>query len=101
MSSMRATHNGTMKRIMALLAALLPLLGTPSSDYLSLKHKFDLIESEKLRPGSRVTLTSSELNAYVANEAADFPGQPVRETRLELGDGTASGSALIDFLKLR
>src|SRR5882724_3258549 len=90
-----------MKRMMALLAALLPLLGTPSSDYLSAKHKFDLIESDKLRPGSRVTLTSNELNAYVANEAAEFPGQAVREPTLQLGDGTASGSAHIDFLKLR
>src|SRR5262249_23101287 len=90
-----------MKRTLALLAALLPLLGTPSSDYLSIKHKFDLIESEKLRPGSRLTLTSNELNAYVINEAAEFPGHSVRDPKLQLGDGSASGSAMIDFLKLR
>ena len=84
----------------ALLGLLIPLLGAPSSDYLSVKRKLDLIESEKLRPGSRVTLTSRELNAYVVNEVAEF-GQGVRDPRLELGDGMATGMALIDFLKLR
>src|SRR2546426_2798610 len=83
-----------------LLGLLIPLLGAPSSDYLSAKRKFDLIESEKLRPGSRVTLTSRELNAYVANEVAEF-GQAVRDPKLELGDGSATGAAVIDFLKLR
>jgi hypothetical protein len=85
----------------ALLAILLPLLGAPSSDYLSAKRKLDLIESDTLRPGSRVTLTSRELNAYVANEIADFGGQGVREPKLELGNSSATGTALIDFLKVR
>src|SRR5207248_4513733 len=37
----------------------------------------------------------------VANEVAEFSAQGVRDPRLVLGDGSASGSALIDFLKLR
>ena len=82
------------------LAVLVPLLAA-SSDYLSAKRKFDLIESEKLRPGSRVNLSSRELNAYVANEIVEASLQGVREPKLELGDGLASGTALIDFLKLR
>jgi ABC-type nitrate/sulfonate/bicarbonate transport system substrate-binding protein len=85
----------------ALLALLFPLLGAPTADYLSAKRKFDLIESEKLRPGSRVMLTPRELNAYVANEVEPYAAQGVRETKLELGDGWASGTALIDFLKLQ
>jgi len=85
----------------ALLGLLYPLLGSPSADYLSIKRKFDLIESERLRPGSRVTLTSRELNAYVANEVHDYAPQGVRNTQVELGDGSASGAALIDFLKLK
>jgi hypothetical protein len=85
----------------ALLGLLFPLLGAPSADYLSVKRKFDLIEGERLRPGSRVTLTASELNAYVATEVHDYAPQGVRETQVQLGDGTASGSALIDFLKLK
>jgi hypothetical protein len=83
------------------LGLLFPLFGAPSADYLSIKRKFDLIESERLRPGTHVTLTSRELNAYVANEVHEYAPQGVRNTQLELGDGSASGAALIDFLKLK
>jgi hypothetical protein len=85
----------------AVVGLLLPLLGAPSSDYLSCKRKFDLIESERLRPGSRITLTSRELNAYVAAEVAQYGAGGVRNPQLELGDGSASGTALIDFVKLQ
>src|SRR5580692_7925203 len=89
------------RRCWALAALLFPLFGAPSSDYLSAKRKFDLIEGEKLSPGSRVTLTSRELNAYVAGEVSEYAPQGVRNTQLMLGDGSATGTALIDFLKLR
>jgi hypothetical protein len=85
----------------AWLALLFSLLGASSADYLSVKRKFDLIESDKLRPGSRVVLTSRELNAYIANEVAEYAPQGVRNPQVELGDGSASGSALIDFLKVK
>jgi hypothetical protein len=88
------------RQAIRLLALLVPLLGAPSSDYVSVKRKLDLIESEKLRAGSRVTLTVRELNAYVANEVAEFK-EGVRDPKLELGDNAATGTALIDFLKLR
>jgi hypothetical protein len=84
-----------------ILGLLFPLFGAPSGDYLSIKRKFDLIESDRLRPGSRVTLTSRELNAYVANEVHEYAPQGVRNTQVELGDGLASGAALIDFLQLK
>src|SRR5260370_13446322 len=60
-----------------------------------------MIESDKLRPGSRVTLTPRELNAYVATEVHEYAPVGVRETKVELGNGSVSGAALIDFLKLR
>src|SRR5579863_1436212 len=88
------------RRRWALLAILLPLFGA-SPDYLSAKRKFDLIESEKLRPGSRVILTSHELNAYVAAEVTEYAPQGVRNPHVQLSDGSATGTALIDFLKLR
>jgi hypothetical protein len=84
-----------------LLVLLLPLFGGVSHDYVSVKRKLELIESEKLRPGTRIDLTSDELNAYVAREVVEFSAQGVRNPKLELGNGSASGSALIDFLKLR
>jgi hypothetical protein len=85
----------------ALIAFFLPLLGAPSSDYLSVKRKFDMIESEKLTPGSRVLITSRELNAYVATEVNVYAAQGVRNPQVQLGVGSATGTALIDFVKLR
>ena len=91
-----------MKRLYwPLLALVFPLLGSPSADYLSAKQKFALIESEKLRPGSRVNLTAGELTAYVANESANYAPQGFRDPKLELSEGRAIGTALVDFVKLR
>jgi len=85
--------------LLALLAA--PLLPSASSDYEAAAHKVFLIEHHRLRPGSRVELTAPELNAYARQEIADVAPNGVRNPRLELGAGTATGSALIDFGKLR
>lgn len=85
----------------ALAAVLLPLIGAPSPEFLSIQRKFDLIESDRLAPGTRVVLTSRELNAYAAAESAQYGAGGVRDPRLELGNGTVTGTALIDFLKLR
>lgn len=80
---------------------LLPLAAGPSPGYLSAKRKFAQIESGKLPAGSRVTLSASELNAWVQGEMAQAAPAGVRDPRLDLGDGTASGFAYIDFVKVR
>lgn len=85
--------------LLALLAA--PLLPSASSDYEAAAHKVFLIEHHRLRPGSRVELTAPELNAYARQEIADVAPAGIRNARLELGTGTATGSALVDFGKLR
>lgn len=91
-----------MKRLaLAVLLLFLPLLSSFTSDYESAKRKFDLIEKEELKPGSRVSLSASELNAYVQHELSSVVPQGVRNPKLELGTGSASGSAMIDFLKVR
>ena len=76
--------------------ALLALLFAPVSDYQSAERKIELIEKDQAPPNSRVVLTSRELNAYARHEAP--PG--VRNVRLDLGTGSATGSADIDFLKV-
>lgn len=79
-------------------ALLLSLAFSAPESYDTAKHKFDLIESDSLRPGAKVSLTARELNQYVAHEAP--PG--VRDTHLEIvSPGVATGSALIDFGKVR
>jgi hypothetical protein len=95
----RGRHNQVVSRrfwtIPLLLAAA--LCGA-SSDYLSAKRKFDQIESDRLRAGTRVELTARELTAYVQQE---IPAG-VRNARLQLpSPGVAVGSAVIDFAQLR
>ena len=62
-----------------------------------MQHKYNQIQDEKLPAGSRVVLTPQELTAW-----AEFEGPAgMRNPKVELGAGTATGSALIDFGKLR
>jgi hypothetical protein len=86
----------------AVIAAILvqPLSPSPRGEYASAKRKFDLIESDKLKPGTRITLSQKELNAYVEEELPHTVAQGVRSPRLELGAGSASGFALVDFIKI-
>ena len=69
--------------------------------YESAKRKIALVQEDRARPGSRVWLSLAELNAYGKNAALEAAPQGLRNPRLELGNGAATGSALIDFLKVR
>jgi hypothetical protein len=78
--------------------AISAALAAANTDYNSAKHKLDLIESDRLRPGSRVELTAREIDAYAQHEAP--PG--VRNPHLEIStSGVATGSAVVDFNELR
>jgi hypothetical protein len=73
-------------------------LGAAANDYLSAKQKFDSIESDRLRAGSRVELSVRELDAYAEREVPEG----VRNPRLQLvAPGVATGTAMMDFGKLR
>ena len=87
-------------RPLALLALPL-LLYSSRADYSSVQKKFDLIEHDRLKPGSRVTLSQRELNAYVEQQVPLVAPQGVRDARIELAAGAATGSAVIDFVRLR
>ena len=82
-----------------LLFGLLPL-DAAVDQYLSAQRKFAEIETERLPAGSRVFLTSEELNVWSRVKAQSVVKQGFRDPRIDLGNGTASGSALVDFLKL-
>ena len=85
--------------------ALLAAVGTLTasrSDYLNAKRKFQSIENQQAKPGSRVALSAQELNAYVQTELPQVAPAGIRKPFVELhGSNTATGSALIDFVKLR
>ena len=53
--------------------------------YASAKQKFGQIESDKLKAGTRLTLTPNEIEAWVAREAPSG----VRNPKLELQPGVA------------
>jgi hypothetical protein len=69
-----------------------------AADYVSAKRKFDLIDSDRSRPGTRIELTPRELNAYIEHEVP----AGVRNPKLEVvNPGVTTGTALIDFGKVR
>jgi hypothetical protein len=79
------------------LLAAAAAFGAADADYVSAQKKFDQIEAGNLRAGARVAFSAPELTAWSAHEVP----AGLRNPKVELGAGTATGSALIDFGKLR
>jgi len=67
----------------------------------SVSHKLDIIQSGKAKPGTVYTFTVAELNAWARAKAPTVVPQGLRDLRLELGNNSATGTALVDFIKLR
>jgi hypothetical protein len=63
-------------------------------------NKLDAIDSGRARPGSVVVITQAEWNAWARVRVPQLV-EGVRNPRIELGTDTATGSALVDFLKMR
>ena len=63
--------------------------------------KFRRIQEGHLRAGSVVAFTPSELNSYARGELDSVVPQGMRQPRVELGNGTATGYALIDLLRVQ
>ena len=84
------------------LLLFIPLLAAAAgSDYETARRKIALIEGERLAAGKHVVLTEAELNAYLLRELGAVVPDGVRDPRLRLGAHSATGTALIDFGKLR
>jgi hypothetical protein len=76
--------------------------GVSRTDYLNAKKKFQAIDKQSMKAGTRVALTSPELNAYVQGELPTVAPQGIRNPVVELhGNNVATGRARIDFLKIR
>jgi hypothetical protein len=63
--------------------------------------RLDQIERGQAKPGAVFRFTTAELNAWVRVKVPATIHDGFREPRLQLGNGTASASARIDFLKVR
>ena len=89
------------------LTAILVLLAAGSlagtrTDYVNIKRKFREIETRQAKPGSRIPISSQEINAYVETELPLVAPKGVRKPHVHLaGNNTATGSALVDFIQLR
>src|SRR5205807_8424039 len=53
------------------------------------------------RPGSVFTFPAVEINAWARVRVPEIIPQGIRDMRVEIGAGTASGYAVVDFLKMR
>jgi hypothetical protein len=87
----------TVRSICVALALAIMALAT-ASDYTSAKRKFDLIDSDRSRPGTRVELTTPELNAYIEHETPVGVHHPKLEV---VSPGVTTGTAMIDFGQIR
>jgi hypothetical protein len=82
---------------------LIPLIAAAAVDpaAANVSRKLDIIQGGKAKPGALFVFTSAELNAWVRVKAPMVVPEGLREPRLELGNGSATGYALVDFLKLQ
>jgi hypothetical protein len=80
--------------------AALSLLAAQKADYLRAKSKIDAISTQLVPAGALVTLTSAEINAWAETEAAEKYPDALRRPVISLGEGRATGEALVDFSKL-
>jgi len=80
-------------------AAVIPLLAADPA-FERAGRKLDRIESGLARPGSVIVFTPAEMNAWARGRVPQMY-QGIRDPSVQLGVGTASGSAIVDFLKMR
>ncbi|HVW09681.1 MAG TPA: hypothetical protein VHC90_13925 [Bryobacteraceae bacterium] len=93
-----------MSRFRPALAALLAaaaLLLSAATVTESADRKFASLESAHLPAGTRIDLSTDELNAWVNQKARVYAPGAARNLRIELRNGEATGYGLIDFVKLR
>jgi hypothetical protein len=81
------------------MAALLLPAADPLYD--SARKKLDMIKEGRARRGSIVTFPVAEVNAWARVEVPEIVPEGIRGMRVELGANTASGYAIVDFLKMR
>jgi hypothetical protein len=81
------------------LVAVCSLLAGAAPD--GAQRKIDLIQHDRVPRGSVVVITKDELNVYVRNQIALAFPQGIRDAQLDLGPNRATGSAYVDFPKLR
>ncbi len=88
-------------RVLTLVLTASALLAAADPVAVSVGKKLDFIESGQAKPGSVYRFTSTELNAWVRVKTPTVVHDGFRQPRLVLGNGEATATALIDFVKVR
>jgi hypothetical protein len=83
------------------LAQDVPSLRAADPLYESATRKLDSIEMRQVKRGSAVAFTPQEINAWARVKVPEVVPEGIRDERVELGEGTGTGFALVDFLKMR
>src|ERR1700722_1985493 len=88
-----------MRPLLLALAAVLPICAADPA-FVRAGNKLDRIESGHARPGSVIVFTPAEMNAWARGRVPQLY-QGIRDPSVQLGAGSATGSAFVDFLKMR
>jgi|SRR5579883_1538130 len=89
-----------MERALVLLATIAALhAADPLYDLAA--RKLDLIEQRQVKRGSSITFSPEEINAWARVKVPETVPEGIRDPRVELGNRSATGYAIVDFLKMR
>jgi hypothetical protein len=95
---LRRGYTGVVRWLLFLTVTAVLLASDPLAD--SAQKKLDAISDHKLKPGAVVTLSSTEINAWIHEKAVKAFPEGIRNEHVDLGPGTTDGNALVDFLKI-
>ena len=95
------TGQRTLVHVRVLLAALLALAlyAAALSDSQTVRHKLNLLEHGKPPAGTHIALSDAELRAWIHDEAPYWAAFGATNLRFALGQGRATASGDVDFLK--
>jgi hypothetical protein len=85
---------------LVLVVCLLPLLAA-EADYQSAQAKLDSVGDAQLKPGAVVVFTPREIDSWIRKVVPEYVPEGIRDEHIELGNGTATASAIVDFLRMR
>jgi len=71
------------------------------ADYESAEAKLASIADYQLRRGATVLFTPREIDAWVRTAVPEYVPEGIRDEHLEVGTDTATGTAVVDFLRIR
>lgn len=92
-------YTGIVRRLLLFAMTVSAMAADPLAD--SAQKKLDSIADGKARRGSVVALSPQEINAWLHEKAVKAFPEGIRNEHIDLGPGTADGTALVDLMKIQ